>query len=165
MFTKKIHLINRIIFRFDEFRGSLSMNPSWDISETALSQLFDSFYELNPTSSPESLQSYAALVILSRNELDGSNEVLLSKILEAISIDINNCKIVVYNENEAAIHDDNQLPKLVLCFGPIPGITSTKYDISRLKSSTLICCDGLDEIRQNTTLKRALWASLKQVSL
>lgn len=142
------------------------MSNPWDISDAAAGQLYNALYDITGADKHQPKTTHVARIMLPQNENTETHLALLSKIMEAISIELSACDLVPYSASADVITDStgNQA-KLNLVFGLPPQNDVDKYQIANRPDGAWIWCDSLSEIGQSTDLKRALWSTLKHVSM
>lgn len=136
------------------------MGKAWDISPNDSIFLFDEVYNVVEAESKAEVEAPATIypaVVLIREEETPERVSFLSKIMQSVGVNLNECQTVFGTSDYTS---ETPQSKIVLSFGtktPNP----TNYESLLMDEITFWQFDELDQIQNNTSLKRKLWECLK----
>lgn len=134
------------------------MKDAWKLSESGLSELYDTYYQIgtSPTSTDED-QSTKSTIIVTRAEVGSKERQLLSGILKAINTTTEDCTIVSPEDYLSL-----QLPSEGHTLHFEPEANSSKiHSTTQQNNHTVVHGQTLMTYLSEITEKKVLWQTLK----
>ncbi len=112
------------------------------------------------------LKNVLVMIDDSKRVFSGLEYALLTKILKAISLDINDVAVVDAFDPSSSMDNlkDQLKPKLILSFGnSFPQVSGGLNELSEQEGISCLITHSLQDLESNLDMKRALWNGLKSI--